>query len=225
MFIKMKSIIGRCTDILSTCFETLFGREELGLKTLLSRGIGFWQSIAKPQTLHDGTITIFPYDHKMVKEALFYIKNKHRTDIIGSLTSIVRDFLLEELAERAMMDNFVDPLIVAIPTTRVRALRRGYNPSEIIAHTLASGSESFTHIPRALEKTRESRSQKTLSRSERLANIRNSMTVSQRHVATIRSRCVIVVDDIVTTGATLQEARRALLESGARKVLCLALAH
>lgn len=210
---------------LKNLFEIVFGKPEPNLQNLLSRGQDFWRSIARPQVLADGTVVLFPYDHKMVKDAIFYIKNKRNAAIVDSMCSIVCDFMLEELSERAMIEDFTNPILVAIPSSGKRILRRGFNPSEVIASVIAKSNESLTHIPNALRKIIETKSQKTLSRGERLKNMKHTMEVVTKHVDNIRGRCIVVIDDITTTGATLQEARRALLDSGARKVLCLALAH
>lgn len=206
-------------------FEIVFGRPEPNLKNLLTRGQDFWQGIAKPQILADGTLVFFPYDHKMVKDAIFYIKNKRSAAVVEGMCNIVCDFMLEELSERAMMEDFTSPILIAIPSSSKRILRRGFNPSEVIASVIAGSNRSFIHIPNALRKIKETKSQKTLSRGERLKNMRHTMEVATKYVDTLRARCVVVVDDITTTGATLEEAKRALISSGARKVLCIALAH
>jgi predicted amidophosphoribosyltransferase len=61
------------------------------------------------------------------------------------------------------------------------------------------------------------------TKSERLENLKRAFTVP--NAARVIGRTIIVVDDVTTTGATFTEARRALTEAGASKVICCAVAH
>jgi predicted amidophosphoribosyltransferase len=63
----------------------------------------------------------------------------------------------------------------------------------------------------------------TESRIERFTNIQN--VFSLQHNNTIHNRCIIIIDDVITTGATMSVVRQLLLEAGARHVICIALAH
>ena len=72
-------------------------------------------------------------------------------------------------------------------------------------------------------KNRETKRQTTLKRSERLSNVKNSFGVLD--AKNISGKNIIIIDDVVTTGATLREAKKVLIHAGARKVLCVAIAH
>jgi ComF family protein len=191
----------------------------------LSLDASSWQIIASPQTLGDGTLTIFPYENKMVKNAILAVKRRNYNEIANILSEIAADFLLEELSDASMMQDFQNPIIIGIPMSRKNMNAKGFNHSEIIAQKITTYISSLEFIPHALSKTRHTEPQKNLPRAKRLSNLKHSMEVSSRHAETIRGRCVIVIDDVTTTGATLAEARRALLKGCARKVLLFALAH
>ncbi len=140
------------------------------------------------------------------------------------MCQILVDILLEELSEREVLNNFTSPLLVSIPSTKDHIYKRGYNPSEVITKEI-SGLTLIPYIPNIILKSRHTPAQKTLSRYERLKNVKNSMSINTRHQDKIKNRCVIVIDDIMTTGATLKEAKRVLLKAGARKIMGVVLAH
>ena len=80
------------------------------------------------------------------------------------------------------------------------------------------------YLPSQLVKNHHTESQtKTSSRVERLKNLTNSMRVL--NPSSVLGECVIVVDDVTTTGSTFAEASRALRSAGAKKILCYAVAH
>ena len=84
-------------------------------------------------------------------------------------------------------------------------------------------SSDFDYAPDILARTINTPPQQRLPKHRRLNNVRGSMRVI--HSERVKGRVCIVVDDVATTGATLKEAKRALREAGARKVITLALAY
>ncbi len=74
-----------------------------------------------------------------------------------------------------------------------------------------------------LSATRVTRDQSTLDAGERASNLAGAMTVRARHRLILEGAVCVVVDDLVTTGATLTEAARALREAGASEVFAAAI--
>jgi ComF family protein len=102
--------------------------------------------------------------------------------------------------------------LIAVPLHRQRLQRRGYNQALLIAARLAHLS-GIALARRAVIKTRATVPQTTLSKSLRLKSVRRVFTV----VKPVASH-VAIIDDILTTGATVQELARTLLRSGVRQV-------
>lgn len=205
-------------------FFIVFTVEDHKLQQLQDLKLVDWGSIAHPILHSDNTLSIFNYNNKIVKEALYYIKNKKDSVNLRLICQIVTDHLLEDLADRELLEGFKDPILIAIPSSRVNILKRGYNPSDLISTTI-SQMASLPYIPNLILKSKYTPAQKTLSRYERLKNVKNSMTINQKLKEKIKDKCIIVVDDIMTTGATLKEAKRVLTKAGAKKVMAVVLAH
>ncbi len=112
-----------------------------------------------------------------------------------------------------------DGLVVPVPLHRTRYLERGYNQAEWIARPIASrlGRELVVNVLRRAVATR---SQTTLSRADRWSNVSGSFKVIRKQ--RIDGCSVVLVDDVVTTGATVVSAATALQNAGAREVAIVA---
>jgi len=171
------------------------------------------------------TAVALEYGDRRVKRSLWLFKYRNRRGLAKTFAGILRDTLAEELSELRQMKNFTAPLLVPMPISARRLRERGYNQAELIAEELSVlfGGE-LPLLTDVLIKTKHTESQvETKSRKKRLENLRGSFGVSDK--AAVRGRNVVLLDDIVTTGATLAEASRALKEAGVKKIFCVALAH
>ncbi len=105
--------------------------------------------------------------------------------------------------------------LVPVPLATTRERERGYNQSELIASALARR----WLIPvwsGVIERTRQTRTQTELTPGERLGNVAGAFRVRNSTRATLRGAHVVLVDDVVTTGATLGACAFALFEAGSR---------
>lgn len=127
-----------------------------------------------------------------------------------------------EAAARAKFDVAAIDAVVAIPATLGRWLNRGYNPSAVLAESLAKRIDR-AFLGRALARVGRPKRQSSLSEEDRAANVKGTFLV--RRPELVRGRTVLLVDDIMTTGATLSECSKTLSAAGAWRVWCLALAR
>ncbi|MEK7604323.1 MAG: hypothetical protein AAB442_00785 [Patescibacteria group bacterium] len=169
------------------------------------------------------TTGLLPFHTPLVRATLHeakYHRNTHAFDLLATaLADYLHDIADENYGHRKSV-------IVPVPLGALREKERGYNQvTEVVRKALCElgpNAERFTLIPELLTRTRETRSQVSLPREERLVNMRGAFTVT----APLDSAATyIVIDDVITTGATLQAAIDALRAAGARTILPLALAH
>jgi ComF family protein len=108
-------------------------------------------------------------------------------------------------------------LIVPVPLSSQRLQERGYNQAALLAHQLGKQ----LHLPvntNLLTKHRHTPRLMSLHAQERQQRIRGAFTVAQASQQGLKNRHVAVVDDILTTGATLNEISRVLWQAGAREI-------
>lgn len=114
--------------------------------------------------------------------------------------------------------------LVPVPLHRWRLLKRRYNQAAIIAWTLGREMKKQT-IPDALLRVRATASQGHLRAKEREANVKKAFAVNPRHAGRLAGKSIVLVDDVYTTGSTVNECTKALLKAGVREVHVLTLAR
>jgi competence protein ComFC len=137
-----------------------------------------------------------------------------------------RDVSLGEILVRPVIPwlfNFkwkID-LVIPVPLSLARLSERGYNQSSLLARPLALGM-GIPYRPAVLKKTKETPSQVGLRRELRKKNV---VEAFQANRELIEGKNILLVDDVATTGATMDECAAALLKSGASEVYGFTLAR
>jgi ComF family protein len=126
---------------------------------------------------------------------------------------IMADLLLAKLQQRGLAEK-VD-LVTAVPLHWRRCYWRTYNQAALLARAMHRRGLNRP-VVRCLVRVRDTRPQVGLSRADRLANVRGAFRV--RRADLVRDRRILLVDDVLTTGATAGVCVRELLKSGAAGV-------
>ncbi len=134
-----------------------------------------------------------------------------------------RLFYLGEHLARHLAESFGSQLsdydvVVPLPLHWSRQLRRGYNQAEEIARPLSR--QLGLPLVRGVRRRRPTPPQTRLDRARRAANLRGAFRAARKD--RLRGRAVILVDDVVTTGATLAAATVCLQQAGASQVVAVA---
>jgi len=158
------------------------------------------------------------YDNELLRESIHLLKYSKVTDLSKILGELAANYWRTYLND---IQRKLDVLI-PIPLHSRRLRQRGFNQSELIAKEL----NSAIGIPietEALERLKNTLPQvKIKNKEKREINMRNAFLVKNKEA--VREKTIILFDDVATTGATLDDAARALKESGARSVWALVLA-
>jgi len=122
-----------------------------------------------------------------------------------------------------LADDVLDnaDLVLPIPLSAQRLAFRGYNQSWELAQQLSPGKADV----QLLLRTRDTPSQRLLPRHERLANLVGAFAVEPLRAAQLRGKRVVLVDDVMTSGASLHSAARVLRQAGAAHISALVLAR
>jgi ComF family protein len=126
------------------------------------------------------------------------------------------------LMARRIPEPFPESVVVPVPTTHERRRARGYNQARVLAEVVAG--ELSLNLVDALERSR-GRTQVSLAPVERRSNVAGAFRPRSAAFSRIQGAEVILVDDVLTTGATGASAAGALAEAGAKSVRLLTFAR
>lgn len=137
-----------------------------------------------------------------------------------------RDISLGEVLARPMINslrklNWSLDIITSVPLGLVRFEERGYNQATLLARPIAL-SLKLPFSPHILTRTRETRTQVGLTVTERQENMADAFRAISKSV---RGKNILLVDDVATSGATLNACAKALIDEGASKVYGFSLAR
>jgi len=152
----------------------------------------------------------------LVQEAITLFKYGSRELLLGPLGGLMIEF-----AEREVDFARYDA-VVPVPLHRVRQRERGFNQADKLARCLTERFSDLT-VRNGLLRIRETPQQTRLSGAERRRNIKGAFALAQE--IDCRGKTILLVDDVITTGATAEECARTLRRGGAKVVDVLAVAR
>ncbi len=131
----------------------------------------------------------------------------------------IADAMAERMvrAGREVLEGLERPVFVPVPLASGRLRERGFNQSAHLARALAARTGGVA-LDAVLVRTRATVSQTQLTPGERLVNVQSAFAVPVLRRAAIRGRSLVLVDDVLTTGATLNACAVALLDGGASQI-------
>ena len=127
---------------------------------------------------------------------------------------IISHFLLSENKLIHKKNNNKD-LIIPVPLTNLKKRQRGFNQSELIANQISTSLKAAV-VSNILIRQKKTMSQTSLSENERKENIKNAFFVKTPEK--INGKRIFLVDDVFTTGATMEECSKTLKNAGAKEV-------
>ncbi len=188
-----------------------------------------FKGIRRPSLPKKGDVfSAADYGDEVAKKAIWALKYRKVRSLAEPLAELIfRRVIKGPLLKASRGGTWI---IVPVPLSKKRLRERGFNQSELIAEHLSDkinadgGKMSVRAAAGVLRKIKDTPSQVSIKdKEERLKNLAGSFGVKNPDL--IKDKNIIVIDDVTTTGATLKEARAALKESGAKRVIAIAAAR
>jgi len=199
-------------DILEYQFCLVCGKRVIDGKTCLR---------CRSKTRLDGLYFAVSYQNKLIKKLISQFKYKpFIKDLSKTLASlIITHFYLSNKIDFLVSEKSI---LVPVPLDRKKLKLRGFNQSEEITKEL-SLLLKIPLVNNALIKIKNTQPQIELSKEERKENIRGAFLC--RDAEQVRGKKIFLIDDVFTTGATMEECAKVLKSAGARQVWAIAVAR
>ncbi len=153
----------------------------------------------------------------VIKELIHEFKYKNKSHLGKPLSNIMTEFI----KEYDLPIDYLD-LIIPMPLHKVRLREREFNQAEVLGRHIASEFNKEI-APSALIRHRLTKTQTELPVNKRFVNVKDSFSVAEN--CNLKNKNVLLVDDVLTTGATSSEAAYTIKKAGANIVFVLTLAN
>lgn len=157
--------------------------------------------------IFDSGIGVFAYN-EAVRKSIYEFKYRDM--------KVYSKFYGEKMAAHAMsyINHWKPDVIIPVPISKKKYLKRGYNQAELIAKELAVNC-GIPMDNKVLYRIKDTKPQKEVSREVRRKNLENAFIIGGN---VVKYRKVILVDDIYTTGSTIDECAKTLKQAGVKEV-------
>ena len=174
----------------------------------------------------DGLLVAGDYKHEVLKQAIRCFKYNYAVKLADDLGKFTEKFLtkIKQSGFFILPSILIDQqngLIAPVPLSKRRLRQRGFNQAELLAQKVADHLNF--NLANLLEKKINNEPQAHLSGKDRYCNVKDIFTCPEKNSA--KDKKIILIDDVATTGSTLEEAARVLKQAGAKEVWGLVLAR
>ncbi len=175
------------------------------------RKVGSEDSLCKMCAKHDfvfeGSASLFEYDGE-VRTLM------HKLKYSGE--QWIAEYLGKGLAEKYRELGWNIDIVTYVPMYHAKERKRGYNQAQLIAKVFSDNTNLYLSDP--LVRTKNTTPQSKLDETERISNLADAIVVKREYRDVVFGKNVLVIDDIQTTGTSLNECAKVLLAAGAAKV-------
>lgn len=166
----------------------------------------------KNQHMYDRGLSLYVYSD-IVKESIYRFKYHNRREYAGFYGEKICDILKNEIRRMGI------DAIIPVPIHRKKYLERGYNQAELLADEIGKGMK-INVDKEVLIRNVYTRPQKELSGQERVKNLEKAFNVTEN---VVKYKKILLVDDIYTTGSTIDACSKVLKAKGVEKVYYISL--
>jgi ComF family protein len=167
----------------------------------------------------DGLYFSSSYKNNLVKRLIQKLKYEPYAKELASTLALLIITHFNLMQKTFSGENFI---LVPTPLSKKKLKKRGFNQSEEIAKELAKNL-NIPLLSGCLVKNKETLNQMELKKEERLKNVKNAFSVKNSEA--IKNKNILLIDDVYTTGATMEECARVLKQAGAGKVFGVTVAR
>lgn len=154
--------------------------------------------------------------------------NDFASDLISSFKYFdktnLSEFFSRAIIQLIKRENIDFDLIISVPISKKRLLQRKFNQSSLLVNKIAK-SLTYKYSHNVIKRTKHIPPQVSLSREKRLKNVRGAFEISQSKVDLLKGKRILLIDDVYTTGATINEISKILKKAEVANITVITLAR
>lgn len=178
--------------------------------------------LPRAEKRHD-TVSLFDYQNETAKQIIWEIKYRKNKRLAFMCAELLGEEILDYVYEKRSFYPKAKFLLLPMPTSDKRRKQRGYNQTELVTSMLKKMIPPLRYCTQTLRRDVNKVSQTKKTRAEREKNVAGCFSVLNPHH--IKDNIVIVFDDVITTGATMDEVCREISKHKPKEILRLTIAH
>ena len=156
--------------------------------------------------------------NRLGRKLVHELKYHHGTYLLGDIQKTIEQ-------SRMVRERIEDCILVPVPLHRRKLRERGYNQSLLLAEAFANvWGNTETSVESLLIRTKDTESQTLMDRKKRASNVKNAFKIDS-DLPDRRDKIVTIVDDVFTTGQTIDACARVLKKAGWRRIQALTFGH
>ena len=165
----------------------------------------------------DSAFSLYDFDESSpIQQIIHYLKYRGMKRVGIFLGELIGKELEKDSNENLEEFDYIIP----VPLYKTKLRERGYNQSEYLCKGL-NNVLNIEILNDLVNRTRHTRSQTKLTLAERVENVKNAFEINKKFIGTIVDKKIILVDDIITTGSTLNEVIKVLREEKVSKIFVI----
>ena len=161
---------------------------------------------------YDSSTILFTYE-KFISKLILSFKYNDNTYICKKLGKLFAQKIEKE-----------PEILIAVPLHKKRLKSRKYNQSIVLGKHICANLNNTRFIPDLLIRTKFSKTQENLNKSQRMSNLKDAFEINDKYRDLVKDKNIMIVDDVVTTGATLENCCKILKLNGVSEVQIAAIA-
>ena len=192
-------------------------------KCLIENKLLSWKNFNDKKIYLDKVVVLTHYRNKVIKKLIIAFKFFGRKSIWRELWARLSILIEKNVNIWWESVNYWDYIIIPVPLHFWRKIMRWFNQSEVISDEIWKMLNIYYSNKVVLRK-KSTRHQSKLSQEKRIDNLRDAFKIDTKQLDKIDNKIVLLVDDVVSSGTTLNEIAKILKQNGARRVIGVVLA-
>lgn len=156
--------------------------------------------------------------HEEIQQVIHCLKYRKHNSIAPFISTALAERLAITLPDKSF------DFIIPVPLHKKRKAWRGFNQSELIAECIVCAQEKL-QLADALERRRLTGAQASLTRQARFENVEDAFGLKKQYYSQLKGKSILLIDDVVTTGATAAACISALRKAGIGEIRMIAIAY